>query len=123
MRVIMTQPSTVDSPTGALTRADEGRGSIAAAIMASAVGAVALGTLVLLNELELFTSPILFEPAGGLSGRSTLAVVVWLLAWVGLNRMWRGKYLDFGQVLRVSLILIGLSLLALLPAVWHLLGA
>lgn len=115
----MTQQSAVGSSAGA----DAGLAPIAAAIMASAIGSLALGALVLLNELGLFTSPTLYEPAGGLSGRSTLAVVVWLLAWVGLSRMWRGKALDFSRVVRVSFMMIGLSVLALLPAVWHALGA
>ena len=38
-----------------------------------------VGFFVLLNETGIFEAPTLYEPAGGVSGRTTLAVAAWLL--------------------------------------------
>src|SRR5690606_2845962 len=52
-----------------------------AAVLASGIGAFAVGLFVVLHETGLFVSPTLYAPAGGLSGRTTFAVIAWLGAW------------------------------------------
>ena len=60
------------------SRPSEGR-LLAYAFLAAGIGAFAVGLFVLLNEMGLFAAPALYEPAGGVSGRTTFAVVAWLV--------------------------------------------
>ena len=56
-------------------------GAAMAAALAAGIGAFAMGLFVLLNEAGLFAAPALYGPAGGVTGRTTFATVVWLGAW------------------------------------------
>ena len=76
---------------------------------------------VLANEAGLYSAPTLYGPAGGLSGRSTFAVVVWLGAWGILHARWRGRALEARQVFTWALVLMALGILAAFPPVWELL--
>ena len=46
------------------------------------------------HEAGLFAAPALYGPAGGVSGRTTLAVAVWLIAWGILHGTWRRRTLE-----------------------------
>ena len=96
-------------------------GSAMAAVLAAGIGGAALGLAVLLHEAGILSMPALYAPAGGLSGRATAAVVVWLIAWVVLNARWAERELPSGKVLTWTLALVGFSLLATFPPVWGLL--
>jgi hypothetical protein len=102
-------------------RIAEPNGSAMAAFLASGIGAFALGAFVLLNEAGLFAAPTLFRPAGGVSGRTTLAVVVWLLAWGVLHVRWRGRTVAPTRVLALTLVLVAIGIVATFPPVWALL--
>ena len=45
----------------------------------------------ILNEAGVFTAPAIQAPSGGVSGRRTLAVATWLIAWAILHRPWKGR--------------------------------
>lgn len=96
-------------------------GSAMAAVAAAGVGAFAVGAFVILNESGLFAAPTLYGPAGGVSGRTTLAAVTWLIAWVFLHRRWRARDVPTRRVLVGTLVLIALGLLATFPPVWSVL--
>lgn len=96
-------------------------GPAVAAAMGAAVGAFALGMIVLLNEAGVLSIPAIYAPAGGVSGRTTLAVVLWLLAWAILHVRWRRRDVSVRSTSRFGLILIGLGILALFPPVWQVL--
>ena len=96
-------------------------GAALAAFLAAGIGTFALGLLVILGEAKLFAAPSLFAPAGGLSGRATLATLAWLIAWGITHRLWSGRQLDARRVLTVSFVLIALGLLSVFPPVWGLL--
>ena len=49
-------------------------GATMAAILSAGIGAFAVGFVVILNEAGLFTAPALYGPAGGVSGRTTIAI-------------------------------------------------
>jgi len=51
----------------------EVNGSAMAAFLGGGIGAFAMGAVVLLNEAGIFAAPTLYAPAGGVSGRTTLA--------------------------------------------------
>ena len=58
----------------------EVNGSAMAAFLGGGIGAFAMGAVVLLNEAGIFAAPTLYAPAGGVSGRTTLATIVWQMA-------------------------------------------
>ncbi len=92
-----------------------------AALLAAGVGSLAMGGFVLANEAGLFVAPSLYPPAGGLSGRSTFAVAVWLLAWGVLHARWRGRDVGAPRVVAWTLVLTVVGLVATFPPVWGLL--
>jgi len=51
-------------------------GGALAAVLAAGIGALAMGLFVIANEAGIFAAPSLHGPSGGLSGRSTFAVIV-----------------------------------------------
>ena len=89
-----------------------------AAYLGAAIGAFAMGLVVLLNESGIFTAPSLYPPAGGLSGRTTIAVVVWLVGWVVLHQRWKKRQIETRRTTLLALILIGLGILFTFPPVW-----
>ena len=52
-------------------------GAALAAFLGAGIGAFAMGMIVILNEVGWFAAPALYGPAGGVSGRTTFAVVIW----------------------------------------------
>jgi hypothetical protein len=96
-------------------------GAALAAILGAGIGSFAMGAFVLANEAGIFAAPSLYGPAGGLSGRSTFAVVVWLIAWGILQARWKQRDVAAGPVVGWTLALIGLALVATFPPVWGLL--
>lgn len=93
-------------------------GRALAAFLAAGVGAFAMGLVVVLNEMGLFVAPTLYGPAGGVSGRTTLAVVLWLIAWAALHRSWRDRDVDSGRVALATLVLVALGVLGTFPPFW-----
>lgn len=102
-------------------RAAPGNGAALAAFLAAGIGALAMGLLVILNETRLFVAPPLYEPAGGVSGRTAIAVAVWLAAWGILHSRWKDRHLESSRVPALTLALVGLGVLLCLPPVWALL--
>jgi hypothetical protein len=95
-------------------------GAALAAFLAAGIGAFAVGVIVILNELDLFAAPAVYSPAGGVSGRTTLATVIWLGVWAGLHRRWKHRQLDSARVYSATLVLVGLGLLLTFPPLWRL---
>jgi hypothetical protein len=96
-------------------------GDALAAVLGAGVGAFATGLVVLLNEMEMLTPPALYGPAGGVSGRTTLATIIWLAGWGVLHFRWRTRRLAPERIVRLALILIALGITAIFPPVWKLL--
>jgi len=92
-------------------------GPVAAAFLAAGIGSFALGLFT--------TGAAAFEgvanalrwsrPVGPLAGKSTLAVIIWLAAWVVLGSLWRGKEVRLAPIYRWSLVLLALGLLITFP--------
>ena len=95
-------------------------GAALAAFVAAGIGGFAVGFFVILNEAGLFTAPALYGPAGGVSGRTTFAVVAWLIAWAVLHTRWKWREIESQRVHAVTLLLIALGLLLTFPPVWKL---
>jgi hypothetical protein len=96
-------------------------GAAMAAILAAGIGAFAMAFFVILNEAGLFAAPTLYGPAGGVTGRTTFATLVWLVAWGGLHARWRAREIAPGRVFGLTLAFVGAGVLGTFPPLWGLL--
>jgi hypothetical protein len=96
---------------------DKPEGPVSAAIIAGGIGSLALGLFTTLAEMsEGFKDFLNFNnPVGPLSGKTTYAVVVWLVAWVVLHMMYKDKAFESRKALTVALILVALGVLGTFP--------
>jgi hypothetical protein len=97
-------------------------GAGAAAILAAGIGSAALGVCALTNDAfpamnRFFT---FYHPTGGLSGVSTTAVVIWLVAWFILARRWGGETVAMARVSLASFGLLAVGVLLTFPPVMDL---
>ena len=92
-------------------------GSAAAAHIAAGLVCLTMGLLTWLGAWQAWIDRALtlVEPVGPLSGKSTGAVLVWLLAWAGLQSLWRRRVLNFDAVLATTLGLIALGFAGTFP--------
>ena len=105
----------------AIHSGEDVNGSAMAAFFAGGVGAAVMGVVVILNEAGIFAAPAVYGPAGGVSGRTTLATMAWLVVWGVLHHRWKGREIAPGRIYPVVLMLIGLGMVATFPPVWRLL--
>ena len=110
--------TTHDRIETAAGREGEESGAVMAAVLAAGIGAFAMGLFVILNEAGILPAPSLYGPAGGVSGRTTMATATWLIAWAILHWRWKGRSVERGRVFTVTLVLVGLGLLATFPPLW-----
>lgn len=97
-------------------------GASLAAVMAAGIGAFAMGFFVIIHEAGLYSAPSLHAGAGGLSGRSTFAVIAWLVAWALLHRRWQRDAPESHTVVRWTVILALAGVALCFPPVWGLFG-
>lgn len=103
------------------TTPSDANGAAMAAMLAAGIGAFAMGLFVILNEAGVFAAPTLYGPAGGVTGRTTFATLVWLAAWALLHARWRAREIAPGRVFGLTLALIGAGILGTFPPLWALL--
>lgn len=101
-------------------RTDVANGAAMAAYLAAGIGAFALGVVVFLNEIGVLTVPALYDPAGGVTGRTALGVVIWLAAWGVLHARWKASDVDAGRVHALTALLAIVGIVLCLPPVWGL---
>lgn len=93
-----------------LRLADRADGPAAAAMVAAGIGVFALGLFTTLAEIfEGFKSFLerfdVVDGVGPLAGKTTLAVLVWALAWAVLAVVWRGKDSNLRRMFTIGLVL------------------
>jgi len=100
-----------------MARKDLTNGPAAAAILASGFGSLALGLITTLAQaITTVRSALnLYDPAGPLSGKTTVAVVIWLVAWAVFHQLWKDHHVNFTKVYIATLIMIALGLLGTFP--------
>ena len=111
----MNMPNSDASPNApALTN-----GSGAAAILAAGIGSFALAVLACAGGklAAVKNSLIFYKPTGPLSGVTTTAILIWLVAWGILEWRWRNRSVGMGRISVIALALLGLSLLLTFPPV------
>jgi hypothetical protein len=101
-------------------------GPVAAAFVAAGIASLVLGLFVTLNEFSPAVSGFLKFDAnfglgkgvGPLSGKVGMAVIAYVISWVVLHVMWRGKEMNFRPVLIASLVLVGLGFALTFPPIF-----
>ena len=89
----------------------------AAAILAAAGGCFALGVLALAGDASASLAKTLrfWTPTGPLSGVTDVAIVLWLMLWFALNRLWRLKTVSMKRVNAISILLFAGGVLLTFP--------
>jgi fluoride ion exporter CrcB/FEX len=92
-------------------------GAAAAAILSACVGCFALAILAMAGDASKSMAKMLtlWRPTGPLSGVSTLAIVIWLAAWLLWHRRWGERTIAMARVTSVALVLLALGLLLTFP--------
>src|SRR4051812_26592809 len=72
-------------------------GPVLAAVLSAGVGSLALAALTTLSAAIPAVSSLLtlYAPAGPMTGKSTVAVLVWLVTWAVLHAAWRRRDVGF----------------------------
>jgi hypothetical protein len=109
-----TVTETKETPEAAVEKPE---GPIAAAIIAAGIGAAALGLFTTLAEAsESFSDWLAWsDDVGPLSGKTILAVAVWLVAWAILHIVLRKRQRGVASALTIGLILVAAGLVGTFP--------
>lgn len=99
-------------------------GAAAGAVLAAGIGSFVLGLLTTLAAASKVIGALLnfYNPGGPLSGKTTVAVVVWLVAWALLHGAWKNRQVEFGKVSSIAMLLVALGLLGTFPLFFDLFG-
>ena len=92
-------------------------GPVGAAILSAGIGCFVLGVLTVVGDGSKPVAKLLtfYTPSGPLSGVSTVAIVIWLVAWLVLARLWGAKTVAMRKVNVVAFVLLGVGLLLTFP--------
>lgn len=95
-------------------------GPAAAALLAGGIAAVAYGIFIILAESIASVGNALnwYNPAGNLSGKTGMMIIVWLISWAGLHSQWKEKDVDFRKISTIALILLVVGVLLTVPPVF-----
>jgi len=97
-------------------------GPASAAFVAAGIGCAVLGLFTTLAEASTGIKDFLnwWDPGGPLTGKTGMAVIIWLIAWIVLHQAWRNKSVDFGRAFTITLVLIGLGAIGTFPTFFQL---
>ena len=110
----MKQEPSIPASTAALPN-----GSGAAAILSAGIGSFMVGFLAIAADKSAYIKSlfVFYKPTGPLSGVTTDAILVWLIAWGLLEWRWRNRNVAMTRINAITLVLLGLSLLLTFPPV------
>lgn len=116
--ITTTEEKRIDQ-TGA--QAHVAAGVAAATFIASGIGALVLGLMTTGAEFSAGLKGALnwWNPAGPLSGKTSVAVLAWLISWVLLHTLWKNKEVNLRASFIITLVLIGLGLLFTFPPIFE----
>ena len=89
----------------------------AAAILSAGIGCAAVGILALAGDASDAIGRMLnfYNPVGTFSGVTTISIIIWLVAWFLLGRLWASKTVAMGRVTLVSFALLLVGFLLTFP--------
>jgi hypothetical protein len=88
-----------------------------AAILAAGIGCAAMGILAFAGDASdaIGKSLNIYNPVGTLSGVTTLAIIIWLVSWFVLNRLWRTQTIAMVKVNMAAFALLAVGFLLTFP--------
>jgi hypothetical protein len=94
-------------------------GSGAAAVLSAGIGCFALAVLAIAGDRSaaIRSALVFYKPTGPLSGVTTVAILIWLCAWVILDLRWRRKTVPLAQTSMIAFVLLVLSFLLTFPPI------
>jgi len=103
----------------------ENVGKTLAALVAAGVGSAVVGVLTTLAELSPGLKNVLdfYDPVGPLSGKTTMAVIVWLIVWYTLARRWHARPPVLKSALVATFVLIAVGFVGTFPLFFELFTA
>jgi hypothetical protein len=89
----------------------------AAAILAAGIGCAAIGILSFAGDASDAINKLLnfYNPTGALSGVTTVAIIVWLVSWFVLDRLWRRETVPMAKVNWAAFALLAVGFLLTFP--------
>jgi hypothetical protein len=105
------------SSAGSRPTTDIPNGPGAAAILAAGIGCAVIGILAFAGDASDTIGKMLnfYNPTGTLSGVTTVAIIVWLLAWFVLAKLWGAKNVDIVKINLASFVLLAVGFLLTFP--------
>jgi hypothetical protein len=96
-------------------------GTISAAMLSSGIGCLVIGLMTTGAVISERLKSILnwWNPAGPLSGKTSVGIIVWLVAWAILHKAWKGQETELKKTMTISLILIALGFVLTFPPVFE----
>ncbi len=96
-------------------------GPAAAALLAGGIASVVYGIIIILSEgvAAFGTALNWYKPAGPLSGKTTLAIVIWLILWAVLGNLWKNRDVNFQSTSTTALALLIVGFLLTIPPVFN----
>jgi hypothetical protein len=99
-------------------------GPVSAALLAGGIGSAAMGLITLafeINDKSAFAKSMAwYKPVGGLSGKSSWAIIIFFVSWAILHYVWKDKETDFARISSIAIALLVVGLLGTFPPVWEL---
>jgi hypothetical protein len=95
-------------------------GPAAAAVLAMGIGTLCFGCCITVTEVDKHLADKFnwYQPTGPLSGKTGVAIVVWLITWGALSRSWRNREASLGRVSILAFVLLGAGFLLSFPPVF-----
>jgi hypothetical protein len=92
-------------------------GPAAAAMLSAGIGAFTMGLMTTASEAsaDLANALKFYGPSGPLSGKTTVAIIVWLVSWLILGSIWKNKDSNLRSIFTWTLVLVGLGILLTFP--------
>ena len=103
---------------------DKVNGPVSAALLAGGIGSAAMGIITFIYELDDksgFSKSMGWSKAlGGLSGKSSWAIIIFFVSWAILHYIWKDKDTDFARISSIAIALLFVGLIGTFPPFWHL---
>ena len=97
-------------------------GPAAAAFVAAGIGCMAVGLFTTLGQASEPIKNLLnwWGPAGPLTGKTGVALILWLVGWLVLHQLWKTKTVNLGTAFFATLVLVALGLIGTFPTFFEL---
>jgi hypothetical protein len=102
-----------------ITGRSTANGPGAAAVLAAGLGCFCMAVFAFAGDKSLPFKNAMnwWKPTGPLSGVSTLGILVWLAAWLLLDRLWARKTVQLGPIVTGATVLLVLAILLTFPPI------